>query len=212
MLTLGASYRTKMFMEEFDDYSDLFAEGGDFDIPAVGTIGAAFRPRDDLTFAFDVQHIWYSDIDAIANDNKLAERCDLGAAFGQPSIPGAVYDPRFCLGGSKGAGFGWDDMTVFKFGLQYALNDKLTLRAGYSYGDDPIDGSQVAFNTLAPAVIEQHWTLGGSYKLRDNFELTLWGMFAPENEVSGPGAFTGTQAPEIKMHQYEVGLNFAWLY
>jgi len=212
MLTLGASYRTKMYMGEFDDYSDLFAEGGDFDIPAVGTIGLAFRPNDRLTFALDVQQIWYSDIPAIANDNELAQKCDLGAAFGQPSAPGATYDSRYCLGGSKGAGFGWDDMTVLKLGVQYAVNDNLTLRAGYSHGDQPIDGSQVAFNTLAPATIEDHWTLGASYMLRDNFELTFWGMYAPENEVSGPGAFTGTQAPEIRMSQSEAGVNFAWLY
>jgi long-chain fatty acid transport protein len=212
MFTLGASYRTKMYMDKFDKYSDLFAGGGDFDIPAVGTIGAAFRPNDRLTFALDVQQIWYGDVDAIANTNQLAERCDLGAAFGMPSAPGATYDSRYCLGGSKGTGFGWDDMTVLKLGVQYAVNDQLTLRAGYSHGNNPIDGREVAFNTLAPAVIEDHWTIGGTYSLRDNFDLTFWGMYAPENSVSGPGAFTGTQAPEIKMTQYELGVNFAWLF
>ncbi|NBC49183.1 MAG: long-chain fatty acid transport protein [Gammaproteobacteria bacterium] len=212
MLSVGASYRTKMYMGKFDDYSDLFAEGGDFDIPAVGNIGIAVRPNDRLAFALDVQHIWYSDIPAIANDNDLATKCDLNAAFGQPSAPGSTYDSRYCLGGSKGAGFGWDDMTVLKLGVQYALNDALTLRAGYSHANNPIDGSQVAFNALAPATIEDHFTLGASYRVRDNFELTFWGMYAPENSVSGPGAFTGSQAPEIKMHQYELGMNFAWLY
>lgn len=212
MFSVGASYRTKMYMGKFDDYSDLFAEGGDFDIPAVGTIGISVRPNDRLVVALDVQHIWYSDIPAVANENNLATKCDLNAAFGQPSAPGTTYDSRYCLGGSKGAGFGWDDMTVFKLGVQYALNDKLTMRAGYSHGNDPIEGSQVAFNTLAPATIEDHFTLGASYMVRDNFELTFWGMYAPESSVSGPGAFTGSQAPEIKMHQYELGMNFAWLY
>ena len=211
-LTLGLSYRTKIFMDKFDKYSDLFAEGGGFDIPAVGSIGAAFRATPDLTFALDVQQIWYGDVDAVANDNELATRCDLGAAFGMPSAPGATYDSRYCLGGSKGAGFGWDDMTVIKFGVQYDVNDQLTLRAGYSHGNNPIDGTQVAFNTLAPAVIEDHWTLGGTYRLRDDFELTFWGMYAPEGSAKGPGAFTGTQAPEIKMTQYELGVNFAWLF
>ncbi|KAA6183227.1 long-chain fatty acid transport protein [Thiohalocapsa marina] len=211
-LSLGASYRTKMYMEKFDEYSDLLAEGGDFDIPAVGNIGAAFRATDQLTFALDVQHIWYGDVDAIANENDLAQKCDLNAAFGMPSAPGSIYDSRYCLGGSRGAGFGWDDMTILKLGVQYEVNDKLTLRAGYSYGDNPIDGSQVAFNTLAPAVIEEHWTIGASYALRDNYEIGFWGMYAPENSVSGPGAFTGDQAPEIRMHQYEVGVSFAWLF
>ncbi|MEA1048934.1 outer membrane protein transport protein [Lamprobacter modestohalophilus] len=212
MLTVGASYRTKMYMGKFDKYSDLFAEGGKFDLPAVGTIGLAIRPNDRLAFAFDVQHIWYSDIPAIANENDLAMKCDLGAALGQPSAPGATYDGRYCLGGSKGAGFGWDDMTVFKLGVQYAVNDKLKVRAGYSHGDGPIDGTQVAFNTLAPATPEDHFTIGASYLIQDNFELGFWAMYAPEDTIKGPGAFTGDQAPEIKMHQYEVGVNFAWLF
>jgi len=210
MLSLGISYRTKMYMGEFDKYSDLFAEGGDFDIPAVGTIGLALRPNDRLTLALDVQQIWYGDVDSIANENDLATKCDLNAAFGMPSAPGNIYDSRYCLGGSKGAGFGWDDMTVLKLGVQYDVSDKLTLRAGYSHANQPIDGSQVAFNTLAPAVIEDHWTIGGDYAVRDDFGVTFWGMYAPEESVAGPGAFTGTQAPEIKMSQYELGVNFSW--
>lgn len=208
MFSVGLSYRTKMYMEEFDKYSDLFADDGDFDIPAVGTIGLAFRPNEQLTLAFDIQHIWYGDIDAIANTNQLAERCDAFNTFGNA----ANFDSRYCLGGSKGAGFGWDDMTVFKFGVQYALNDEWTLRAGYSYADQLIDGREVAFNALAPAVIKHHFTLGGTWKVRDNYELTFWGMYAPEESVSGPGAFTTGSSPEIKMSQYELGVNFAWLF
>ncbi|MFP4496347.1 MAG: OmpP1/FadL family transporter [Halochromatium sp.] len=144
--------------------------------------------------------------------NDLALKCDLGAGLGRPSRPGATYDARYCLGGSKGAGFGWDDMTVFKLGAQYAVDDTLKLRAGYSYGKNPIDGSQVAFNTLALATPEEHFTVGASYRVKDTIELTFWGMDAPEKSVSGPGAFTADQAPEISMKQYEVGLNVAFLY
>jgi len=206
--TLGASLRSKMYMEEFDKYKDLFAEQGDFDMPAVGTIGLAFRPNDRLALALDVQQIWYGDVKSIANNNNLATNCNLGAAFGGPG----VYDPSYCLGGDNGAGFGWRDMTIIKLGVQYAINDALTLRAGYSHGNSPIVGREVAFNALAPAVIQDHWTLGATYRMAPNYELTFWGMYAPEETVSGPGAFTGTQAPSISMHQYEIGVNFGWLF
>lgn len=209
--TAGISWRSKMYMDSFSKYQDLFAEGGDFDIPSVGTVGLAFRPNERLAFALDVQQIWYSDIPAIANDNQLASRCDLNAAFGSPSAPGNVYDPASCLGGSNGAGFGWRDMTVLKLGVQYAINETLTVRAGYSHADGPIVGQEVAFNALAPGVIEDHYTIGATYHLRKNYELTFWGMYAPEQTVNGPGAFTGSQAPSISMYQYELGVNFGWL-
>lgn len=208
MVSLGISYRSKMWMQEFDEYSDLFAGDGDFDIPAVGSIGLAFRPNDRLTFALDVQQIWYGDIDSIANENQLAERCDPFNQFGNA----ASFDASYCLGGDNGAGFGWDDMTVLKLGVQYAVNDRWTLRAGYSHGDQPISGSQVAFNTLAPAVIEDHWTLGATWRLRDDYQLTFWGMYAPKETVEGPGAFTTGSSPEISMYQYEIGVNFSWLF
>ncbi len=205
MFSLGASYRTKMYMQEFDKYSDLFADGGDFDMPAVASIGAAFRPNDRLTLALDVQWIGYGDIDAVANENNLFARCNL-------QFNPMGYDARYCLGGSKGAGFGWDDMTVLKLGAQYEINDQWTVQAGYSHGNQPIDGSQVAFNALAPAVIQDHWTLGASWRPRDNYEVTFWGMYAPEETVKGPGAFTTTSAASISMYQYEVGVNFGWLF
>ena len=207
----GISYRTKMYMGKFDKYQDLFAEGGKFDIAATGSIGLAYKPTSQLTFAFDIQQLWYADIPAIGNTNQLAQRCDLNAAFG-PTASGSVYDPSYCLGGSNGAGFGWRDMAVFKLGIQYAINNQLSLRAGYSHGNSPVVAPEIAFNTLAPGVIEDHWTIGATYRPQKSYELIFWGMYAPENTVSGVGAFTGTQAPSISMKQYELGVNFAWLF
>ena len=208
--TLGLSWRSKMYMGKFKKYADLFAEGGAFDMPSVGTIGVAFKPTNRLTFALDVQEIWYSDVPAIGNTNQLAQRCDLNAAFG-PTASGSRYDSSYCLGGANGAGFGWRDMTVVKFGIQYAVTDALTLRVGYSHANQIISAQEIAFNTLAPGVIQQEWTLGGTYRMQKNYELIFWGMYAPKETVSGPGAFTGGQSPSISMSQYELGLNFAWL-
>ncbi|WP_295392574.1 outer membrane protein transport protein [uncultured Thiodictyon sp.] len=208
--TLGLSLRSKTYMSKFKKYSDLLAEGGDLDVPASGVIGLAFKPNNRLTLALDVQQIWYSDVPAIGNRNQLAQRCDVNAAFG-PTASGSTYNPSYCLGGSNGAGFGWRDMTILKLGVQYAVTDTLTLRAGYSHGNQIVRSQEIAFNTLTPAVIQDHWTLGATYRLRKQYELTFWGMYAPERSVSGPGAFTGTQSASISMSQFELGLSFGWL-
>jgi long-chain fatty acid transport protein len=207
MVSLGISYRSKMYMDKFDKYSDLFADGGDFDIPAVGSIGVAFRPNDQWTVALDVQQIWYGDVDAVANTNQLATKCN---AQQNPS----GFNSSYCLGGKNGAGFGWDDMTVLKIGVQYMIDNQWTVRAGYSHGDQPVSKSEVAFNTLAPAVIQDHWTLGATWRLRDDYELDFWGAYMPEETVkaSMTAPFTGGQQPEIKMSQYEIGVNFRWLF
>jgi long-chain fatty acid transport protein len=206
MVDLGLSYRTKVYMTKFDSYSDLFANGGEFDIPAVANIGLAFKPNDQLSFALDVQQIWYSDVDAIGNSNQLTSMCDISGQFG------GSYDASYCLGGSNGAGFGWKDATVIKFGVQYAINPEWTVRAGYSHMNQIISGSEVPFNVLAPAVIQDHWTIGLTTKVAKNYEITGWAMYAPEETVTGVSSFTAGSSPSISMKQYEVGIAFSWLF
>jgi len=101
VLTMGAAYQTKMSMNPFDKYAGLFAEGGDFDIPATATLGLAWKTGESSTVVFDVQKIYYEDVSSISNsvENLFA-------------VPGGAMENR--LGGSNGAGFGWKNMTVFK--------------------------------------------------------------------------------------------------
>ncbi len=66
-LSVGASYQTETEMAKFKNYSGLFAEQGDFDIPSNWTVGLAVKPVESLTFAFDVQEIYYSHTESIGN-------------------------------------------------------------------------------------------------------------------------------------------------
>ncbi|MGR9092809.1 MAG: OmpP1/FadL family transporter, partial [Gammaproteobacteria bacterium] len=47
-VSVGLSYQSKISMGEFDDYADLFAEDGDFDIPASLKFGISFVATDAL--------------------------------------------------------------------------------------------------------------------------------------------------------------------
>lgn len=192
ILSIGASYQTKMSMSEFDDYAGLFAEKGDFDIPATWTAGVAVKATPILTVAFDVQQILYSQIKSINN----------------PMLPNLQ---QAALGADKGAGFGWEDMTVIKVGAQLKPMPGLTLRAGYSKGDQPIPDSEVMFNILAPGVIEQHATFGLSKTLLPTLQLHFAFMYAFSNTVTGanPLEAPNQQQIELKMNQIdaEVGVS-----
>ena len=65
--SFGASYQTKIWMSEFDKYSGLFAEQGDFDIPANWVAGVAIKPMENLDIAIDVQQVLYSGVASIAS-------------------------------------------------------------------------------------------------------------------------------------------------
>lgn len=191
-LFLGVSYQTKIFMEEFDDYKGLFAEQGDFDIPSNWTIGLAYKVTPALTFAADVQTIYYSEVDSIANPLKPAKL---------PTNP---------LGSDKGAGFGWDDMTILKLGVQWQSSEDWIWRGGFSYGEQPIPDSEVLFNILAPGVIECHATLGVTKKFGDKHELDFALMRAFPKEVKGRNSLDPQQTIELRMDQWEFSLGYSY--
>lgn len=161
--TLGATYQSRTRMGKFDKYKGLFAEQGDFDIPANWGVGAAVKVTPNLTAVVDITRIQYGSIKAISNTGSQ------GGA----------------LGADNGSGFGWTDQTVFKLGFSYEYSKNLTLRAGWNSAEAPYNGSDTQFNVLAPAVVEEHLTLGGTWKLDDKSEVSVAYMHAFDGEVSG---------------------------
>lgn len=203
-LSFGAMYQSQLWMSDFDDYSDLFADGGSFDIPANLKLGLTWEAADRLFLSFDIEHTWFSDVDSVGNPISDLFRCPTAGAGGT--------DLGACLGGSGGAGFGWDDMTTYKLGIQWNAGGDWTWRAGYSHGDQPIPTTEMLFNILAPAVVEDHWSVGftkltGANKNREwNFSFT----FVPSHSQTGPNTFDPTQNITWEMDQMDLELSYGW--
>ena len=205
-IALAASYQTKMRTDEFDKYAGLFAEGGDFDIPSTWTVGLAADVTEDVTVTFDYQRINYGEIKAISNPST---------EYLMDFMMNGELDKR--LGGSNGAGFGWDDINVYKLGVQWQATPKLQLRAGWNRGDNPISSDDALFNTIAPGVVENHYTAGFTYAMGENHEVHGAFMYAPEVDVKGENDFLtalsggmSTQDLEIKMKQYEATIGYTY--
>ena len=184
ILSVGASYQTKISMGEFDEYAGLYAEKGGFDIPSTWNVGVAVKALSILTISADVQQIMYSEIKSIAN----------------PMMPNIMQSQ---LGNDEAAGFGWEDMTVVKVGAQLSLMPGFTLRAGYSTGEQPIPESEVMFNILAPGVINDHVTFGLTKTLLPKVKLNVAVMRALSNSVSGANPLENQQTIELKMDQWD---------
>ena len=203
-VSLGLVYQSKIWMNEFDDYSDLFAEQGDFDIPADLKFGITFHANEKLDFNFDFEYIWYSDVDSVGNAIQNIFACPTAGAGGT--------DLSTCLGGDNGAGFGWDDMAVYKVGARYKAGKDWTWRFGYSYGKQPIGEDQMTFNILAPAVIESHFTAGFTLERTPGRQFNVGFMFAPNNKERGPQNFDPTQIVEMEMYQWELEASYSWAF
>jgi long-chain fatty acid transport protein len=209
-LSVGAMARSKVYMDEFSKYSGLFAEQGDFDIPPTFGVGIAVQPTSKLTIAADVSRILYSEVAAISNKGPTADEFFNGLAGALTGNPAFISNP---LGTNNGWGFGWDDVWVYKVGVDYAWNSKWTFRAGFNYAQMPYDEDQALFNILAPAVVEKHATAGFTRSLTPNSELTFTYMHAFKNDVEYTYQGTGQNAPfsftaKNEMYQNAVELSY----
>jgi long-chain fatty acid transport protein len=192
-LSVGASYQSRIWMSAFEPYKGLFAQNGAFDVPSSWVVGVAVKPTPRLDVLADVQQVRYSEVSAIGN----------------AMLPNLMQAP---LGADTGAGFGWQDMITYKFGVQQRVGEAWTWRAGYSYGKQPIPSSEVLFNILAPGVEEHHATFGLSKIVGHGKELSLAVTRAFSNTVTGPNPLEapGRQQIGLQMNQWDLQIGYAF--
>jgi len=192
MVTLGATYQPKTKMSKFSKYAGLFADQGSFDIPANYGVGVAVKAQPETTVAFDLEQIQYAGVTSVGNSPNILFT---GVPFGA----------------TNGPGFGWKNMTVYKLGVSHALSSTLTLRAGLNHNTQQITPDAAFINLLAPGVVQNHLSLGGTWKLADKSEVTVAYIHAFSQTVTGaiPTAFGGGTA-SIKMSEDSLGVSYGW--
>lgn len=192
--SFGAAYAGKISMSRLDDYAGLFAQRGKFDIPENYSLGVAWNPSAPLTLSADYERINYSGVQSVSNPSLVPTQ----------------------LGSNGGPGFGWQDINVWKLGVEYASSERWTWRAGYNHSDNPVHSADVTFNILAPGVVTDHITLGLSYATTSGGTWAVSYMHAFENSVQGAsilpvfmgGAPGGNE--RISMYQNSIGFSYSW--
>lgn len=190
-LRLAASYQTEMNMSRFREYAGLFENGGDFDIPSNYNLGIAFEPAPGFRLLADYRHIEYSDVPAVSNSSTIRQQ----------------------LGSPGGPGFGWRDVDAYKFGVEGPVSERLTLRAGAGFNNNPVPSSDATINILAPGVSTRHYTLGARLGMGERSSLDVSFLYSPAARTRGieitPAGPNPGHLIDLEMHQFEVGL--AWV-
>jgi long-chain fatty acid transport protein len=195
-VTLGASYKSKQFFTDLDyqlAYGDIASDGGslpagtyslDLDFPQQAAIGIAVHATQMFTISADVKWINWSDTMETL-------------AVAGPGVIQVPMDPS------------WDDQWVFAIGLAYKLNDRLNLRAGFNYGESPIDEASAMNNLILPAVVETHYTFGAVYRLDAHWDIGFHYMYVPENTITA-GPATTAPPIEISLSEQSFGMNLGY--
>ncbi len=170
------------------------------------TVGASYKSAIDMVYT--------GQISAAASDfampaglltDHLEQPAEIGigASYEIAGNTFAVDFKQIKWGSAKGyKDFGWEDQNVIILGYQYS-QDAWAVRAGYNYAKSPIkeqaetgNGVGSSLNMLNllgfPAIVEKHYTVGGSYSLSKVTSVDLAYVYVPESEVTfATPAYTG---------------------
>lgn len=106
-------------------------------------------------------------------------------------------------------GLGWRSIFAVAVGGQYALTERLTLRGGYLYNTNPIPATATLFNIQLPGITSNTLSLGTSYRLTDDIQMSLAWVHGFRNDIEG--SIAQLPASSVKLDtQYDsivAGLN-----
>ncbi|HPG00438.1 MAG TPA: OmpP1/FadL family transporter [Kiritimatiellia bacterium] len=145
-MALGASYQSRV-KETVDGDVDIqigsTGAEGDVELPDMLMLGVAFEPMEKLSLEVGAVYTGWSSYDELAVD------------FSNPML----------LGPSAVSTKNWENTWRYCMGAEYELSDKLALRAGYVYDEEPSPNETVDY--LVPANDRQILSIGAGYKIGD---------------------------------------------
>ncbi len=170
------------------------AEMDGFTFASQAGVGLAWRPEDRWVLALDVRrYFWDSAIDTII------------VKATNPNVQGAPAEVVLPFV------FDWKDQWVLAVGADWRATDRLTLRAGYNHGQDPVPDATLT--PLFPATTTRHASLGLSWLAGNRvYDFGVERAF-PKEQVNnnldprvnpfGPGAW-------VDHEQWTVSLGVSW--
>lgn len=189
----GASLKSPQWLPKFQ-YTTEDATGGprfdEFgaDLPMVLSAGAAYRGLKNVIWSLDYRYF----------DFKNAE---------------GLGDVGFTPDGAL-KGLGWRSVNALVTGVQYRLNETLTMRGGYGINQSPIESASAGLNIASPLVQTQVMHIGGSLAIHRQTALNVAYSYFPRNEVSGPiqtflkGALPGSSVTNsLSVHTFSMGVS-----
>ena len=161
----GASYKSQQWFQSYQ-FNSIDNVGLPrtlqlgLDLPSIVSVGTSYKGFDRWLLAADLRYIDFSNTGGFGDSGF--------------SPTGAVR------------GIGLDSILVVALGAQYQMTDALSVRAGYSWNENPISNSQTSANVATPLIIQNTLSVGASYQLTDSFLVSMAYMHAFENSTSGP--------------------------
>ena len=148
-------YQSRVGMGAFSHYRGVFADAGDFDIPASASVGLSYAITSSLAIDAGVERIDYSAIKPFTSSNLPTRFLAL-------------------LGDSASPVFAWRDLDVYSLGWTLRDDDIGSLQMRYTTRQQPEPTSRLLADALEPVTADNLLSMGWSrgFGPDRNFSLT----------------------------------------
>ena len=230
------------------DYANLDLRDGSSPNYGIGVqLGAMYKVTDNISLGLTyispqkIDHENVSDFDGNGTSDDLTLEAPQQAGFGVAFTP--LPDKLLIeadvkwINWSDAEGyddFDWNNQWVFAVGAQYNPIDKLALRIGYNYGENPVEehdnfvGATAAgpamtsvqgkslpayyYETMRiigfPAIVQHHITFGAGYEFTNRFAVHAGYTHAFEETISENGTNMAGQPVTLESSLSEDSLEF----
>ncbi len=162
---LGAALKSKTWMEDFEFFG-MDANGfartmtTEIELPMMLSLGMAYRGWERWLFALDVRYIDFADTDGLGESG--------------------TFDANGRL-----RGLGWSSVMAVAFGTQYQWSDRLALRCGYTFNQNPIQDNEAFINIASPLIYEHTLSTGLSLQATRSLSFNVGYSYLVENSLTG---------------------------
>jgi long-chain fatty acid transport protein len=133
------------------------------------------------------------------------------------------FDYAHAAGFKKGVedgfvrGLDWDSVMAIAVGVERKLNQKLKLRMGYCWNENPIPNRSAMLNVAAPLMMQHVLSVGATYSIVKNLEFSFAYSHAFKAKITGPfpvvtqyGVVKGSVTNELSANMISAGGAKKW--
>ena len=174
----GFTSKSPQWIEKVMVYDSQGSHYLDLDLPLILSTGVSYTGFRDTVFAVDFRY------------------------FDWGNTPG-FRDAGFDAAGNF-VGLGWQNIFSVAMGVERKISDRLKLRMGYCFNENPIKAENSMYNVASPLLMEHTVSCGASWTFAREWDLAIAYTHAFQKDITGPfvtpygtGTVTNSAAADI---------------
>lgn len=183
-LSVSAGYQSRVNMDAFNSYRGVYADAGDFDIPAQTSFGVSYALTPSLSADVGVDRMEYSDI----------------KPFTSTGLP-----LRFLalLGDGLSPNFAWRDLTVYSAGWSWRNNVMGELRFRYTTRQQPLPSSRMLAQALEDDISRYSMSMGWARAIGRQSRLAIIANYASAPYLMGMPSYVTQRGAKADRLEYQ---------